>query len=45
MPLREHVRDDAGHTSSSTTDWYIDIDLHERHASGKRKIIDRELHN
>ena len=42
---REHVRDDAGHTSSSTTDRYIDIDLRERHASGKRKLIDRDLPN
>ena len=40
---REHVRDDAGHTSSSTTDRYIDVDLRERHASGKKKLIDRDL--
>ena len=40
---REHVRDDAGHSSSLTTDRYIDIDLRERHASGKKKLIDRDL--
>lgn len=40
---REHVRDDAGHSSSLTTDKYIDIDLRERHASGKKKLIDRDL--
>ena len=39
---REHVRDDAGHSSSLTTDHYIDIDSRERHASGKKKLIDRE---
>ncbi len=36
---REHVRDDAGHSSSSTTDKYIDIELKERHASAKEKQI------
>ena len=45
MRPREHVRDDAGHTSSSTTDHYIDVDLRERHASGKKKVIDRDLIN
>jgi len=40
---REHVRDDAGHSSSLTTDKYIDIDLRERHASGKKKLIDRAI--
>jgi site-specific recombinase XerD len=39
---REHVRDDAGHSSSLTTDHYIDIDSRERHASGKKKLIDRD---
>ena len=39
---REHVRDDAGHSSSLTTDKYIDIDLRERHASGKKKLIDKD---
>lgn len=36
---REHVRDDAGHSSSVTTDNYIDIDLVERHRSAKKKQI------
>lgn len=36
---REHVRDDAGHSSSSINDNYIDIQLHERHQSGKKKRI------
>lgn len=36
---REHVRDDAGHGSSAITDRYIDIELRERHASGRKKQI------
>lgn len=36
---REHVRDDAGHSSSAITDQYIDIELRERHASAKKKLI------
>ena len=36
---REHVRDDAGHGSSAITDRYIDIELRERHASGRKKTI------
>jgi site-specific recombinase XerD len=36
---REHVRDDAGHASSAITDQYIDVELRERHASGKHKQI------
>ncbi|MBI4357651.1 MAG: tyrosine-type recombinase/integrase [Gammaproteobacteria bacterium] len=36
---REHVRDDAGHSSSAITDKYIDIELRERHASAKNKPI------
>ncbi|MDF1655773.1 MAG: tyrosine-type recombinase/integrase [Coxiellaceae bacterium] len=36
---REHVRDDAGHSSSAITDKYIDIELKERHASGVNKPI------
>jgi len=36
---REHVRDDAGHSSSATTDKYIDIDLQERHKSAESKTI------
>ena len=37
---REHVRDDAGHSSSATTDRYIDIELTERHRSAQQKKID-----
>lgn len=36
---REHVRDDAGHSSMATTDRYIESDLRERHESGRRKRI------
>ena len=36
---REHVRDDAGHGSSAITDRYIDVQLTERHASARKKII------
>ena len=36
---REHVRDDAGHSSSAITDRYIDIELRERHRSAKKKTI------
>ena len=36
---REHVRDDAGHSSSAITDKYIDIELRARHASGKKKLV------
>lgn len=36
---REHVRDDAGHSSSQTTDRYIDVELRERHQSAKNKPI------
>ncbi len=32
---REHVRDDAGHSSSAITDRYIDVELKERAASAK----------
>ena len=39
---REHVRDDAGHSSSSITDQYIDVELQERAASAKKKIILKE---
>jgi site-specific recombinase XerD len=38
---REHVRDDAGHSSGAITDKYIDIERHERHASAKNKILRR----
>lgn len=36
---REHVRDDAGHSSSAITDRYIDIERKERHNSAKNKRI------
>ena len=36
---REHVRDDAGHSSSAITDKYIDVELKERHDSAKEKQI------
>jgi len=36
---REHVRDDAGHSSSITTDRYIDVELSARHASARKKTI------
>lgn len=39
---REHVRDDAGHSSSAITDKYIDIELRERHRSAKNKLIKDE---
>ncbi len=39
---REHVRDDAGHSSSATTDRYIDIELTERHRSARNKKITSE---
>lgn len=37
---REHVRDDAGHSSSATTDRYIDIEMKARHESARKKKID-----
>ncbi len=36
---REHVRDDAGHSSSAITDRYIDVELKERAKSAKMKPI------
>ncbi len=39
---REHVRDDAGHSSSAITDRYIDIELRARHASARKKVIKPE---
>jgi site-specific recombinase XerD len=39
---REHVRDDAGHSSSATTDRYIDIEKQARYRSAKKKIIEPE---
>ena len=37
---REHVRDDAGHSSSATTDRYIDVELKERYQSARNKKIE-----
>ncbi len=36
---REHVRDDAGHSSGSITDKYIDVELQKRYDSAKQKRI------
>lgn len=36
---REHVRDDAGHSSSAITDKYIDIELKERAKSAHNKRL------
>jgi site-specific recombinase XerD len=36
---REHVRDDAGHSSSAITDKYIDVEKRKRHKSAKNKTI------
>ncbi len=37
---REHVRDDAGHSSSATTDRYIDVELQARYESALKKTIE-----
>lgn len=37
---REHVRDDAGHSSSATTDRYIDIEKQARYQSAQKKTIE-----
>ena len=39
MRPREHVRDDAGHSSSAITDKYIDIELKERARSARNKTL------
>jgi integrase len=39
---REHVRDDAGHSSGAITDRYIDVELQARARSARKKIIDQE---
>ena len=39
---REHVRDDAGHSSGAVTDKYIDIERNARHASAKNKNLKSE---
>ena len=36
---REHVRDDAGHSSSAITDRYIDIERRARHSSARHKPL------
>lgn len=38
---REHVREDAGHSSGAITDLYIDIELKERAKSAKEKTIEK----
>ncbi len=38
---REHVRDDAGHSSSATTDRYIDIEKQARYQSAWKKTISK----
>jgi site-specific recombinase XerD len=40
---REHVRDDAGHSSSAITDRYIDVELRERNQSARKKTIVPEI--
>jgi len=39
---REHVRDDAGHSSSAITDKYIDIEHRARHETAKEKPIKQD---
>ncbi len=36
---REHVRDDAGHSSGAITDQYIDVELFERAKTAKQKPL------
>lgn len=38
---REHVRDDAGHSSSSITDRYIDVELKERANTARGKTLSK----
>lgn len=40
---REHVRDDAGHSSSAITDRYIDVERKERHDSARDKPLIPEV--
>ncbi len=40
---REHVRDDAGHSSGAITDKYIDVELRERHGTARKKRIKPEF--
>ncbi len=39
---REHVRDDAGHSSGAITDHYIDVELAARAQSAKNKVMVEE---
>ncbi len=39
---REHVRDDAGHSSSAITDRYIDVESRERHRTARKKSLEME---
>ena len=38
---REHVREDAGHSSGAITDLYIDVELKARAKSAKDKTIEK----
>lgn len=38
---REHVREDAGHSSGAVTDLYIDVELKARAKSAKEKTIEK----
>jgi hypothetical protein len=40
---REHVRDDAGHSSSAITDKYINVEARERHATHKKRAIKPDI--
>lgn len=42
---REHVRDDAGHSSGAITDRYIDIERKERHDSARNKSLKKSFLN
>ncbi len=42
---REHVRDDAGHSSGAITDKYIDVELRERAKSALNKVINISENN
>jgi site-specific recombinase XerD len=42
---REHVRDDAGHSSGAITDKYIDVELAARARSAKDKTISKMVEN
>ena len=39
---KEHVKEDAGHASMTTTDRYIDTEMRERHASARHKKLKPE---